>query len=178
MKYNLENTIKAFNKGEEMNFLFFWGHQPSKDGKITKTCFSQWWVSPFTVDGISYQTAEHWMMCKKAELFGDEEQKIAILGNNSPAFAKKCGRKVLNFNPNVWQERSFDIVVEGNFHKFSQNDGLKEFLLSTGDDIIVEASPFDNIWGIGTQSHLPNPSQWKGKNLLGFALMEVRDRLI
>jgi predicted NAD-dependent protein-ADP-ribosyltransferase YbiA (DUF1768 family) len=59
MKYNIQN-INLENK-----FLFFWGHQPSKDGAITKTCFSQWWQSAFTFDGIVYKTAEHWMMAKK-----------------------------------------------------------------------------------------------------------------
>ncbi len=171
MKYTIENIDPA-NK-----FLFFWGHQPSKDGTITKTCFSQWWVSPFVVDNITYKTAEHWMMAEKARLFGDEEQLGNILATDSPAMAKKYGRGVKGFDDTVWEKYRYKYVLEGNRHKFSQNANLEIFLLSTEENIIVEASPFDKVWGIGTRSHIENPLLWKGLNLLGFALMEVRDEL-
>jgi ribA/ribD-fused uncharacterized protein len=174
MKYNIQN-INPNNK-----FLFFWGHQPSKDGIITKTCFSQWWQSPFTVDGVEYKTAEHWMMAKKALLFGDQETLVKILLCKSPAEAKKLGREVKNYQDKLWLENRYEIVKEGNFHKFSQNYDLKTFLLNTNERVIVEASPVDPIWGIGMASDdkdINNPKQWKGLNLLGFALMEVRDQL-
>ena len=174
MKYNI-NTIAP-----ESKFLFFWGHQPSKDGTVTKTCFSQWWLSSFEVEGVTYKTAEHWMMAKKAELFKDQEILEKIIKCNSPAEAKKLGRKVRNYNETIWLENRFEIVKEGNLHKFSQNPDLKTFLLNTNDRVIVEASPVDPIWGIGMASdHIDalNPEKWKGLNLLGFALMEVRDEL-
>ena len=88
MKYNIEN-IDSENK-----FLFFWGHQPNKDGSISKTCFSQWWLSSFEVDKVIYKTAEHWMMAKKAELFKDNEILAKIIKANSPAEAKKLGREM------------------------------------------------------------------------------------
>lgn len=103
-----------------------------------------------------------------------------ILAAKSPAEAKKLGRKVRNFDPKIWGENCFDIVCEGNYHKFSQHEDLKEFLLNTKDRVLVEASPVDNIWGIGMaqdHDHAENPRLWKGSNLLGFALMEVRNRL-
>jgi ribA/ribD-fused uncharacterized protein len=174
MKYTIEN-INTANK-----FLFFWGHQPSKDGTITKTCFSQWWQSPFIVEGIEYKTAEHWMMAEKARLFGDEEILQKILVCKSPAEAKKLGRKVTNYQDEIWLDKRFEIVKEGNFYKFSQNELLKEFLLNTKERILVEASPVDNIWGIGMATDHPdieNIEKWEGLNLLGFALMEVRDEL-
>lgn len=183
MKYNTYNLQGLLNKVEKkgnIKYLFFWGHAPSKDGSVTKSCFSQWWQSAFTVDGVKYATAEHWMMAKKAELFGQIVMVEKILAAKSPAEAKKLGRKVLNFDPKIWGEKCFDIVCEGNYHKFSQDKGLKEFLLNTKDRILVEASPVDNIWGIGmTQDddRAENPRLWKGSNLLGFALMEVRDKL-
>ena len=174
MKYNIEN-IDPENK-----FLFFWGHQPNKDGSISKTCFSQWWLSSFEVDKVIYKTAEHWMMAKKAELFADQEILEKILKADSPAEAKKLGREVRNYVDSVWLESRYEIVKEGNFHKFSQNTALKTFLLNTKERVLVEASPVDPIWGIGMASDhqdILNPEKWQGLNLLGFALMEVRDEL-
>jgi len=174
MKYNIDNIAP------ESKFLFFWGHQPSKDGTITKTCFSQWWLSSFKVDGVTYKTAEHWMMANKAELFNDDKILAKILQAKSPAEAKKLGREVKNYNDVIWLENRYEIVKEGNHHKFSQNPDLKTFLLNTNDRVIVEASPVDPIWGIGMASDHKdalNPEKWKGLNLLGFALMEVRDEL-
>lgn len=178
--YNLQWLLNKVEKKESIKYLFFWGHAPSKDGSITKSCFSQWWQSAFVVAGVKYATAEHWMMAKKAELFGDKEILQKILAAKSPAEAKKLGRKVQNFDPKVWGDNCFDIVCEGNYHKFSQHEDLKEFLLNTKNRILVEASPVDNIWGIGMaqdNDHAENPRLWKGSNLLGFALMEVRNKL-
>ena len=174
MKYNIQN-IATENK-----FLFFWGHQPNKDGSISKTCFSQWWLSSFEVDKVIYKTAEHWMMAKKAELFKDHAILEKILQAKSPAEAKKFGREVKNYNETLWLAARFDIVKEGNYHKFSQNPELKSFLLNTKERVIVEASPVDAIWGIGMagdHKDILNPEKWRGLNLLGFALMEVRDEL-
>ncbi|KAF2512028.1 NADAR family protein [Flavobacterium zhairuonense] len=174
MKYNIDKIAS------ESKFLFFWGHQPSKDGTITKTCFSQWWLSSFKVENVIYKTAEHWMMAKKAELFNDQEILEKILLAESPAEAKKLGREVRNYDDKLWLENRFEIVKQGNYHKFSQNTNLKEFLLNTKERVLVEASPVDPIWGIGMASdHTDalNPEKWRGLNLLGFALMEVRYEL-
>lgn len=180
MKYNTSRLIEKHNAGERIKFLFFWGHQPSKDGSITQSCLSQWWVSPFIVDGITYKTAEHWMMAGKARLFDDSANLEKILQSNTPAEAKKLGRLVKDFDPLAWDKEKFGLVVEGNFHKFSQHEEMKRFLLSTGDCVLVEASPRDRIWGIGmgpNNASIENPSSWRGKNLLGYALMEARDKL-
>jgi ribA/ribD-fused uncharacterized protein len=174
MKYDIKDIAP------ESKFLFFWGHQPSKDGIITKTCFSQWWVSPFVVDGITYKTAEHWMMAKKAELFNDNEILQKIIQANSPAEVKKLGREVRNYNDALWLANRYEIVKQGNFYKFSQNSNLKAFLLNTKERVLAEASPVDAIWGIGMagdHKDIHNPEKWRGLNLLGFALMEVRDEL-
>lgn len=174
MKYNKENIVT------ESKFLFFWGHQPNKDGSISKTCFSQWWLSSFEVDKVIYKTAEHWMMAKKAELFKDNEILARIIKVNSPAEAKKLGREVKNYDDKLWLANRYEIVKLGNYHKFSQNPDLKKFLINTKDRVLVEASPVDPIWGIGIASDHKDvliPEKWKGLNLLGFALMEVRDEL-
>jgi ribA/ribD-fused uncharacterized protein len=178
-KYTLKNLIESFESGQNLKYLFFWGHQANKDGSIGKTCFSQWWPSPFTVEGTVYKTAEHWMMAQKAVLF-DKEMISRIIASESPAEVQKFGRMIKNFDATIWDENKFRLVVEGNFHKFSQDENLKEFLLNTNERVLVEASPLDKIWGIGLAADHPNienPILWKGENLLGFALMEVRERI-
>lgn len=180
MLFNKNWLSQKYPDPKDIPFFFFWGHQPSKDGSITKSCFSQWWVAPFEVDGITYRTAEHWMMASKARLFKDDSALEKILAAATPEEAKKAGRLVRNFDPIVWDEQKLEIVINGNRHKFGQHLALKEFLLATGEQVLVEASPVDNIWGIGMSAENPaaqDPALWRGENLLGFALMEVRDKL-
>lgn len=175
-----ESLIRSIQPGERIKYLFFWGHRPLPSGEVGKPCLSQWWPVPFTVDGDTYLTAEHFMMAEKARLFGDEETRARILTASNPGAAKKLGRAVRGFDDARWVEARFDIVVRGNEAKFGQNPALREFLLGTGDRVLVEASPLDRIWGIGLSagdSRAEDPEQWKGLNLLGFALMEVRARL-
>lgn len=181
MKYNMDWLLEAYSKGETLDYIFFWGHQPRKDGKISKTCMSQWWVQPFVVEGITYQSAEHWMMAGKAKLFNDDAILNKIIHTPSPADVKNLGRKVKHFDNQIWKSYRYEIVLEGNIHKFGQHDDLKTYLLGTGNTVLVEASPYDNIWGIGLRAeaeNIENPATWKGLNLLGFALMETRDKLL
>lgn len=178
--YNIDWLTNKFDNGEHLRFLFFWGHtNKNKDDKsISKIIFSQWYDSPFTVDGITYLTTEHWMMSWKASLFGDKTVFDKIIQVTKPAEAKELGRQVRNFDEIVWNKRRFEIVKLGNIHKFNQNPELLKCLLGTGDQILVEASPVDSIWGIGLaqgDAMIENPYAWNGQNLLGFALMEVRD---
>jgi len=181
MKYTVESIQKEFNKRNNLKYIFFWGHQPSKDGSITKSCFSQWWICNFEVDGEKYNSAEQYMMAEKAKLFGDDEIRKQILKSKHPKQVKSLGRMVRGFKEEIWSENCFDIVKRGNMAKFSQNKELFEFLANTKQRILVEASPVDKIWGIGIgkdTDNIENPLTWKGKNLLGFALMEVRDELL
>ena len=175
-----EDLLSAVRSGLRPKYLFFWGHKPLPNGEIGKPCFSQWWPAPFSIDGISYPTAEHFMMAEKARLFSDENSRAQILRAGSPKAAKQLGRQVKNFNEQVWGEARFRLVVAGNLAKFSQNHELRKYLLGTGEKVLVEASPVDRIWGIGLAAdneQATNPEQWRGLNLLGFALMEVRQRL-
>ncbi|HET7863559.1 MAG TPA: NADAR family protein [Burkholderiaceae bacterium] len=174
------DLIANIEQGHTPRYLFFWGHQPQKDGSIGKTCFSQWFEAAFTVDGTPYATAEHFMMAEKARLFADEGARARILSAGTPAQAKKLGRGVQGFDEHAWNQARFEIVVQGNLAKFSQNPPLAEFLSQTGDRVLVEASPVDSIWGIGLAATDPDaatPQRWRGLNLLGFALMEVRAAL-
>lgn len=121
------------------------------------------------------------MMAEKARLFEDEETLSKILNCNSPAEAKKLGRQVRNFDDKMWKAHRYEIVKRGNIYKFSQNEDLKTFLLKTENRVLVEASPYDRIWGIGLSKNSDKanyPEQWRGLNLLGFVLMEVRDEIL
>jgi len=181
MKYTINQAIESYNKGEEIEYLFFWGHQPKKDGSISKSCFSQWWPATFSKDEIEYKSAEHFMMAEKAILFGDEEIRKQIINCESPKKAKSLGRKVKNFDHSKWEENKYQIVKIANELKFTQNEALKTFLIQTENKTIVEASPVDPIWGIGLAEDNPdinNPNLWKGENLLGFILMEIRDTIV
>ncbi|MER5890379.1 NADAR family protein [Streptomyces sp. NPDC001941] len=166
--------------GARVRYLHFWGHAPRRDGTLGPSCLSQWWPSPFTVDGIRYATAEHWMMAGKARLFADPEAERAALAAEHPAQAKKAGRLVRGFDGAVWERERFALVAEGSVHKFGQDEELRAFLLGTGERVLVEASPLDRIWGIGLAAddeRAGDPARWRGLNLLGFALMEARERL-
>ena len=118
MKYKREQLIKDFREKKRIKYLFFWGHTPNKDGSIGKSCFSQWWVAPFKVNGITYKTAEHWMMAEKARLFNDNQTLDEIINSNTPMEAKQWGRKVIGFIPEKWNQCKYDIIKQGNIHKF------------------------------------------------------------
>ena len=179
MRYNIETIKNIIEDKPETKIIYFWGHTPTPN-KITPACFSQWFNCKFDVDNITYHTAEQYMMAQKALLFADDEIFDKIMEANHPHDYKKLGRQIRGFNDKLWNEFKFDIVVNGNKAKFSQNKDIKEYLISTGDAILVEASPYDKIWGIGLDRDTAmkgTVDDWKGENLLGCALMEVRDWL-
>jgi ribA/ribD-fused uncharacterized protein len=176
----LADLCSAEAMGEQLDLLLFWGHKPTRSGVIGTGCLSQWWPAEFVVAGVSYSSAEHWMMAEKARLFGDAEGLAAVLRSASPGAAKAAGRTVRGFDEIRWGAARYDIVVAGNLAKFGQHPPLRDFLLATGRRILVEASPYDRIWGIGlaaTDQQVGCPSRWRGLNLLGFALMDVREQL-
>ncbi|TLS41633.1 NADAR family protein [Streptomyces montanus] len=186
----LTSEVRA---GGRVKYLHFWGHRPRPDGRVGASCLSQWWPSPFTVDGVEYGTAEHWMMAAKARLFQDAEAERRVLAAEHPAEAKKAGRLVRGFDESIWERERFGIVVEGSVHKFAAHAELQAFLLGTGERsetgnppaggwgrVLVEASPVDRVWGIGLAAddeRAHDPERWRGPNLLGFALMAARERL-
>ncbi len=182
MEYTKWDIIARYNAGEKLDFVFFWKPLHNADGSLSEGCLGQWWMSDFEIDGVRYNCAEQYMMAEKARLFPNNEQllKNCIMQAADPALHKQYGRQVKNFDADKWSSVSKAVVVKGNYAKFSQNEQLKQYLLSTGDKILVEASPYDAIWGIKLEASDPqalNPNWWKGTNHLGFALMQVRDML-
>ena len=179
--YDLAWLLAQQRAQQSLKYLYFGGHTPKQANKMDASCLSQWYPAPFTVQDITYPTAEHYMMAQKAKLFGDDEVWQHILASAHPKQAKDWGRQVKGFEQDVWEAQCWDIVVAGNQAKFSQNNELKDFLCKTGKRVLVEASPVDRIWGVGLSRddwRILQPERWRGRNLLGFALMAVRDALL
>ncbi len=175
MKYTIQSLPQNLAKED---FVLFFHETPRVP--VTKTCLSQWYECEFWVSGTKYSTAEQYMMASKALLFNDINTFHEIMKAHTPKEFKELGRHTKGFDPAIWNAHKDRIVVEGNIAKFSQNEDLKAYLLSTGNKILVEASPYDKIWGIGIDEDHPdaiNPARWPGENHLGFALMVARDMI-
>ena len=147
--------------------IFFWGGE-----------LSNWYPCIFMVEDKRFNNSEQAFMWLKAKFFKDEEIATAILAETNPRYAKALGRKVKGFQAEPWMVNGYLFMIEANHAKFTQNEDLKEILLSTGDKTLVEASPYDKIWGIGLHwenDDVLDETKWQGMNLLGRALMEVRN---
>lgn len=141
---------------------------------------SNWYMSDFTVDGVAFTSAEQYMMYSKAVLFGDEEISKQILNTDDVSEIRALGRKVKNYDDTVWSGMRHIIVYNGLLEKFRQNAEIRDKLLSTSDDILAETTARDRIWATGmsiSDNACFDPHKWKGQNLLGFALMCVREQL-
>jgi ribA/ribD-fused uncharacterized protein len=152
-------------------FFFFFGEEP----------FSQWTFAEFVIEGITYNSTEQWMMAEKARLFEDDDKLSAILETDDPREQKQLGRNVRGFHKEKWERKARDIVYEGNHAKFSQNAEMREQLIATYPRILVEASPYDKIWGIGLnafQASITPPEEWPGLNWLGEILTELREDMM
>jgi ribA/ribD-fused uncharacterized protein len=146
-------------------FTFFW-----------KGELSQWFKRDFVVCGTLYNTAEQYMMASKAKLMKDTETLDKIMKSTSPREQKDLGREVKNFNSTLWDRFAKDVVFVGNYAKFVQNEDLLDLLLATRGTTLVEASPYDKIWGIGLEAddeEALERSTWKGLNWLGETLTNV-----
>ncbi len=141
---------------------------------------SNWYKSPFVLDGQRFSCVEQYMMYRKAAVFGDSEIMDLILDTEDPGTIKDLGRRVQNYDNDVWSSCRQVIVYRALLAKFEQNSDLKQKLMDTGDAILAECAHDDKIWGIGrypTDDRRLDPKQWIGQNLLGYALMEVREQL-
>jgi len=141
---------------------------------------SQWYYADFTINEICFNCCEQWMMYSKARLFQDYTKAEEILKEPKANLQRKLGRQVRYYKQDMWEKQREKIVFEGNLAKFSQNVLLKDYLLSTGNKNLAEASPTDLIWGIGlpiNDKRIHDRKNWIGINLLGEILMKVRDKL-
>lgn len=141
---------------------------------------SNWYLSTFTIKGRTFSSLEQYMMWCKAICFGDNEIAKKIIDTDDVALIKKLGRSVSKYDENYWNGVRQIVVYKGLIAKFTQNEELKLKLKATGNDVLAECAVKDNIWGIGLSMKDPNrfeSSKWKGKNLLGYTLMIVRETL-
>ena len=159
----------------EMNIICF--HNPDEENGH----LSNWYMSYFKFDGIEFSSMEQYMMYKKALCFNDRGSADKILETDDVAEIKALGRGISGYDDHYWNGVRQVIVYEGLVAKFTQSEDLKKSLLETGNDILAECAVKDRIWGIGlsmTDPDRQDMSKWKGQNLLGYALMMVRNKLI
>jgi len=148
-------------------YFFFWKHR-----------LSQWHIVNFTVNGVVFNCCEMYMMYHKALLMGDSEAAEEILREKNPSNHQKLGRQIKNFNQELWDMNKYCIVLGGNLARFMQSPPCRELLLATGDKILVEASPYDKVWGVALSADNPDildETKWRGENLLGKVLTQVRE---
>jgi ribA/ribD-fused uncharacterized protein len=156
-------------------FIYFWKHD-----EIPYGVFCNWSPHSIQIDEITFATAEHALMFGKAILFKDEEASKKLITSKDPKEAKSIGRTVKDFDEQIWDQHKFTIMCKVLLAKVNQHKIIKDLLLTTQDATIVEASPLDDIWGIGLgakKAALVGPSKWKGQNLLGKAWEYVRNEI-
>ena len=176
----MEELIQQVSSDKRVKFLHFWGHAPRRDGSIGPSCLSQWWPSPFVVDGVRYADGGALDDGGQGTAVRRRGGRAAGAHGDQPGAAKRAGRLVRGFDDAIWERERFAIVRSGSVHKFGQHAELRDYLLGTGDRVLVEASPLDRVWGIGLAAddeRAQDPARWRGLNLLGFALMEAREEL-
>ena len=178
----LSETVDALKKAgkvrdrlkignSEVDAVFF--HKPDEP----YGCFSNWYLSPFELDGKQFTSVEQYIMYRKCMIFGDGESADAILATDDAAAQQAIGRKAKGYNDLVWSGMRQLAAYEGLLAKFSQNEDLKQKLLDTEDAYLVECAHFDKVWACGIRlddDRRFDVANWDGRNILGFALMEVR----
>ena len=173
-KSDWQTYDKLTIEGQKVDVVFF--HKPEEpDGYL-----SNWYLSPFDLDGKHFSSVEQYIMYRKCTLFGDHSSAAAVLATDDVAEQQAIGRKAKGYINSVWAGLRQLVAYEGLMAKFSQNEDLKQKLLDTGDAYLVECAGSDKIWACGVRLNDDrrfDAANWDGKNILGFALMEVRNVL-
>ncbi len=168
------NKVRLLINGQFHDAVFF--HLPEEpDGYL-----SNWYPATFALDGITFTSTEQYIMYRKCQIFGDSVSAASILATNDPAQHQAIGRNAADFNGIIWDGMKQIIAFQGLMAKFSQNEDLKKQLLETGDAYLVECAYKDTIWACGIRLNEDDRfdiNKWRGQNILGFTLMEVREAL-
>ena len=160
--------------GREVDAVYF--HKPEEPHGY----LSNWYPASFDLDGIHYSSTEQYIMYHKCLLFGDEVSAAAVLATDDPAKQQKIGQGASGYIHAVWTGARQIIAMRGLLAKFRQNEELKQRLLETGDAWLVECAGSDKNWACGIRLNDDrrfDAENWNGQNILGFALMEVREML-
>lgn len=163
-------SVSVDSHGLIVNGLYLFYHGP----------LSNWYMEEFVHEGVTYNCGEQWMMACKARLFHDDNMLEQIMSCEEPRKQKALGRLVENFDGDVWMKEADDLLFPGLVAKFMSSAHCRKALLSTQDNLIVEASPFDTIWGIGLKKdsyEARDRKKWKGLNKLGHLLTRVREQV-
>lgn len=166
-----KNVVPTYGKGNVVCF-----HNPDEENGY----LSNWYLSNFVANGTNFSSVEQFMMYRKAICFCDEAVAARIVLTNDVAEIKSLGRQVANYDETTWNGIRQIVVYEGLLAKFSQNEDLRRKIEATGNAVLAECAVKDRIWGIGLSMSDPDrfdKAKWKGQNLLGYALMMVRERL-
>lgn len=187
-RYNMEWLIGLADNDTKFDIVTFWKADPG-----CENCeLSQWYQgNPFVVNGRTYYTAEQYMMSEKALFARDYDAYDKIMQEKDPDKCKKLGRLVKNLDSKEWAKHSREVLFHGNLGKLQGDIAIVDSLLETGDAILVEASPYDDLYGAGiAKEDLLNPDgslrihpkDWHkegstrlAENRLGFVLMGIRD---
>lgn len=165
---------QLFINGIAHNAVFF--HLPEDPNGY----LSNWYPAAFTLNGMRFSSTEQYMMYRKCMIFGDTVSAAAVMKTDDPAAHQAIGKNASGFNRTLWDGMKQVVIFRGLYAKFSQNEDLKKQLLATGDAYLVECAHKDTIWACGirvNEEERHDISKWTGQNLLGFALMEVREAL-
>ena len=141
---------------------------------------SNWYPASFYLFNMPFKTSEHWMMWQKARVMGDFKKADEILAAPSAERAKDLGKQAKPYDEKLWHDVREQLVTIGVREKFLQNPDIARKLMETGSAVLAEASPKDNVWGVGISVDDPGFSDmtgWKGDNLLGRVCMQVRSDL-
>lgn len=160
--------------GQKMNAVYF--HKPNEPYGF----LSNWSPSPFELDGQSFTSVEQYIMYRKCKVFGDEKCASAVLATDDVAAQQAIGRAASGYNEHIWGGMRQMVAFRALMAKFTQNEDLRQQLLQTGDAVLVECASSDRVWACGVRLNDEkrfDASNWKGDNILGFALMEVREKL-
>jgi ribA/ribD-fused uncharacterized protein len=144
----------------------------------SRDSFSNFYPAPFEYQGIQFSCSEQFFMYAKAKFFKDNIRAQRILNAKTPATMKKNGRLVQNFDPTIWDQHKENIMYIAIREKFNQNPTILKKLLKTNNKLLVEASPWDTVWGIGLAKNDPlihDENNWKGQNLLGKLLTHLKN---
>lgn len=172
--------IIDFN-GDRFLAICFW-RETEESGFLSNWYKSEFSITTFEGETFTFNCAEQYLMWQKALLFHDDETAKEIISTSyDPKQYKVLGRKVKNFNQELWDYNKVSIMEDALYYKFTQNDNLKAALIKTNGFYLVEASPFDKIWGVGLEASndaIIHQPEWRGQNFLGEALMKIRHKII